>query len=51
MSKLVELYVQEVQRPDSGVTIENVPARLRTQVAAAIAEMTAETGRESAPIE
>lgn len=51
MSKLVELYAQEVQRPDSGVTIETVPARLRTQVAEAIAEMTAEAGRENAPVE
>lgn len=51
MSKLVELYVREVQRPDSGVTMEDVPTRLRAQVAEAIAAMAAETGRESAPAE
>ena len=51
MSKLVELYAKEVQRPDSGITIESVPARLRAQVAEAIAVAAAEAGRESAPIE
>lgn len=51
MSKLVELYAREVQRPDSGVTIDDVPARLRTQVAEAIAAEAAEAGRESAPVE
>lgn len=51
MNKLVELFAREVQRPDSGVTIQDVPSRLRTQVATAIAEMTAEAGRESAPVE
>lgn len=51
MSKLVELYVQEIQRPNSGVTIEHVPPRLRTQVVAAIAERTAEARREAAPVE
>lgn len=51
MNKLVELYVREINRPDGEITIQDVPVRLRTQVAEAIAELSAEAKTEDAPVE
>nr|WP_325297174.1 hypothetical protein [uncultured Dysosmobacter sp.] len=45
MSKLAELYAQEITREGATLTLEDVPARLRQQVADAIARKEAEEGR------
>lgn len=43
MSKLVELYVMELTKEGSTMTINDVPKRLRDQVAAAISAQAADT--------
>lgn len=52
MSKIVELYVRELSREGSGITIDNVPKKLRKQVEEALAALkaadTAGTAEEGA---
>lgn len=44
MSKLAELYAKEITKDAAIMTIDDVPTKLREQVAAAVAEIQGQNG-------